>query len=293
MWLPPGQSQAAWGDALDPLQGLDKLVAIMDRLRSADGCPWDREQDYRTLRGYLLEEAYEVAETLDHAEVEGLCEELGDLLFQIVFLSRIAKEESRFTIDDVIAGITEKMIRRHPHVFADDSAADSAEVLVRWEEIKRQEKADAGKPPAESVLDGIPSSLPALLKAQRLGTKASRVGFDWGSADEVWPKVEEELAELTEALAQGETESIRAELGDLLFSLSMLARHLGIDAEEALQGCNDRFGRRFRWIERSLAQEDRAMAETDLDQLEQLWRRAKVALEDQAISKTPIRRNRS
>lgn len=251
----------------------EKLVAIMDRLRGPDGCPWDREQSYSTLRGYLLEECYEVAEALDRADSAGLREELGDLLFQIVFLSRIAKEEGRFTVDDVVDGIAEKMIRRHPHVFGDATAETSDEVLKHWEAIKREEKGDAA--PA-SLLDGIPRALPELLKAQRLGTKAARVGFDWKRSTDVIEKLEEELGELRVALAAGDGESTREELGDLLFSLAMLARHLGIEAEAALAGSNRKFMRRFQWIEGLLSRNGESIAEAESSRLEALWEQAKA-----------------
>ena len=185
---------------MDDAGRLETLVEIMDRLRDPGGCPWDREQTYETLRGYLVEECYEAAAALDADDRIGLREELGDLLFQIVFLSRLAKEEGAFTLRDVIQGISEKMIRRHPHIFGDAVAETSEEVLRNWEEIKRKEKGDRGG----SALDGIPQGLPALHKAQRLGAKAARVGFDWNSPAQVLTKVREELAELAEAVEAGE-----------------------------------------------------------------------------------------
>lgn len=258
------------------LENFEKLVEIMDRLRDPDGCPWDREQDYDSLRGYLLEEAYEVAEALDGGVPAAVCEELGDLLFQIVFLSRIAKERGEFTVADVIRGIGEKMIRRHPHVFGDAVAETSAEVLTRWEEIKRQEKPD---PRVASVLDGIPAGLPALLRAQRLGAKAARVGFDWERPADILVKIEEELAELREAFSGGEKAALRDELGDVLFALSMLARRLEIDPEGALQGSNLKFQRRFAWIEKELRRQGRPVEEAGLERLEALWQRAKSELD--------------
>lgn len=256
--------------------GFEGLVAIMDRLRGPDGCPWDREQDYHTLRGYLLEECHEVAEALDAADHAGLCEELGDLLFQIVFLSRIAKEERRFTVDDVIEGITAKMIRRHPHVFADDSAETSEDVLRKWEAIKREEKkGKATGEVARSVLDGVPRSLPSLLKAQRLGTKASRVGFDWSAADEVLGKVDEELAELRQAVAAADRDAMRDELGDLLFSIANLGRHIDVEPEAALERANRKFTGRFHWLEKELKSRGVEFDEVDLAELERLWQQAK------------------
>lgn len=258
------------------LENFEKLVEIMDRLRDPDGCPWDREQDYDSLRGYLLEEAYEVAEALDGGAPAAVCEELGDLLFQIVFLSRIAKERGEFTVADVIRGIGEKMIRRHPHVFGDAVAETSAEVLTRWEEIKRQEKPD---PRVASALDGIPAGLPALLRAQRLGAKAARVGFDWERPADILVKIEEELAELREAFSRGEKAALRDELGDVLFALSMLARRLEIDPEGALQGSNLKFQRRFAWIEAELRRQGRSVEKAGLERLEALWQRAKSEMD--------------
>jgi MazG family protein len=185
---------------MPPSRTFDDLVAIMDRLRDPGGCPWDREQTYATLRGYLIEECYEVVDALDRDDRAGLREELGDLLFQIVFLSRLGQEDGAFTARDVIEGIASKMVRRHPHVFGDDTAADATEVLRRWEEIKKLEKDGAGALPAPaSVLDGVPHALPALVKAQRLGTKAARVGFDWKDEEGVLAKLDEESAELRAA----------------------------------------------------------------------------------------------
>ena len=259
-------------DTMEHLEKFEKLVEIMDRLREPDGCPWDREQDYESLRGYLLEEAYEVAETLDDLDEEGLREELGDLLFQIVFLSRIAKERGRFTIDDVVRGIGEKMIRRHPHVFGDATVADSEEVLRNWEAIKREEKPHRA---TASTLAGIPRGLPALLRAGRLGAKAARVGFDWDRPEQVLEKVTEELGELRVAMDERDRGAIREEIGDLLFAVTMLARKLEIDPEGALQSSNAKFVRRFSWVERRLADEQTSMEETDLKRLEQLWQKAK------------------
>ena len=247
----------------------DHLVKIMDRLRGPGGCPWDREQTYATLRNYLLEECYEVVEALDAGDRDGLREELGDLLFQIVFLSRLAKEEGAFTAEDVAAGIAEKMVRRHPHVFGQERAETSAEVLRNWEEIKRKEKGEAEAP--RSVLAGIPRGLPALLKAQRLGTKAARVGFDWQRDTDVLDKIEEEVAELRRAAEAGKPEQVREEFGDLMFSLVMLARRLEVDAEEALEGANRKFQARFHEIERRLAAAGIPVQDAGLETLDRLW----------------------
>jgi MazG family protein len=257
---------------VNDLERFDKLAEIMDRLREPQGCPWDREQSYETLRSYLLEECYEVADAIDRQDHAALCEELGDLLFQIVFLSRIAKEENRFTVSDVIRGIAEKMIRRHPHVFGSERAETSEEVLKNWEEIKRGEKEFS------SVLDGVPRALPALLKAQRLGTKAARVGFDWTRPSEVLEKIDEELQELREAVAADDAEEAKGEIGDLLFSIVMLARHMGVDPEGALEKTNLKFTRRFSWIESKLERSGESIDSFELDRLEELWAKAKAAL---------------
>jgi tetrapyrrole methylase family protein/MazG family protein len=259
-------------EPVEDLQRFEKLIEIMDRLRDPGGCPWDREQTYETLRSYLLEECYEVADAIDRRNMDDLREELGDLLFQIVFLSRIAKEEGHFESEDVVRGIAEKMIRRHPHVFSDVSAETSEEVLRNWEEIKRQEK--EGKADS-SLLAGVPRALPALLKAHRLGTKAARVGFDWEAPADVLEKIDEELGELREAVAGGDRVAARAELGDLLFSVVMLARHMDIDPEGALESTNLKFTDRFTWIEEKLRSSGEKVEDAGLERLEQLWREIK------------------
>jgi tetrapyrrole methylase family protein / MazG family protein len=257
----------------------EDLIALMDRLRGPEGCPWDREQTYATLRGYVLEECYEVVEAIDRDERGGLCEELGDLLFQVVFLARLAKEEGAFDATDIVRGIAEKMIRRHPHVFGDGKADTSDEVLRKWEEIKRREKDDAeGGAPREgegSVLAGVPRALPALLKAQRLSTKAARVGFDWPSDGEVVDKVAEELAELRRAMDARDGDAIREELGDLLFTAANLGRRLGVDPEEALEGANRKFAERFREVEVELKRQGVPIEEAGLDRMDRLWNEVK------------------
>jgi len=256
----------------------EDLVAIMDRLRDPDGCPWDREQSYATLRGYLIEECYEVVDALDRGDPSALCEELGDLLFQIVFLSRLGKEDGAFTAADVVEGIAAKMVRRHPHVFGDDTVADSSEVLQRWEEIKKAEKGTAGAvgPPA-SVLDGVPPALPPLVKAQRLGAKAARVGFDWRDDDGVLAKLEEESAELRTAVRSGDRAAMRAEIGDTLFTLAMLARRLDLDADAALARANEKFRRRFVHVEGAVRRQGLSIQSVGADLMNQLWEAAKTA----------------
>jgi MazG family protein len=259
---------------VERLDRLETLVAIMDRLRGPDGCPWDREQDYASLRRYLLEEAYEAAEAIDRDDRAALCEELGDLLFEIVFLARLAQEEDRFSLRDVIRGVAEKLVRRHPHVFGSAEARTADEVARNWETIKRREKSVSGR--AASLLDGAPTALPAMLKAQWLGSKAAQVGFDWKRPEQVLDKVGEELDELRRAVgARAGTDAVREEIGDILFSIVMLARHLGIDAEAALHGTNVKFRQRFGAVEAELQRRGVEPADAGLELLEQLWQRAK------------------
>jgi MazG family protein len=262
------------------MKEFDELVHLMDRLREPGGCPWDREQSPRDLRGYLLEESYEVIEAIDEGRPEPLREELGDLLFQIVFLARIYQESGEFTIRDVARGVTEKMTRRHPHVFGESSASTASEVLRQWEEIKREEKTAAGgassQPP--SAIDGIPRSLPALLRAERLGTKAARIGFDWPDAGGVLGKLDEEIGELRRAIAEESPARVSDEFGDVLFSLANLARHLGVHAEGALQEANARFSTRFRAVEAEFLTRGSDPAKASMEELEDAWQRAKSAL---------------
>ncbi len=256
----------------------EDLLAIMDRLRDPGGCPWDREQTYATLRGYLVEECYEVVDALDRGDRGALREELGDLLFQIVFLSRLANEDGAFSAADVIEGIAAKMIRRHPHVFGDDTAADSAAVLKRWEEIKKDEKEASGdRASGASVLDSIPVALPALVTAHRLGTKAARVGFDWPDADGPAAKLDEEHGELRAALASGDRSAIGEEIGDALFTLVMLARKLDLDAEAALARANAKFRDRFRKVEAELLRRGVPVEEAGLTLMDRLWEESKAS----------------
>ena len=224
-------------------QTYPSLVALMQRLLGEGGCPWDREQDMKSLRRYVLEEACEVIDAIEEGDAEHLREELGDLALQVVFLGELARREAGFGPDDIIRGIITKLVRRHPHVFADVSVSGSAEVLQNWEAIKAEEHQGRG------VLDGVPHSLPALYRAQRMSEKVSRVGFDWPDGRGSRDKVTEELAEVDEAIALGNSERIEAELGDVLFSLVNLARHHGVDAELALRKTSDRFARRFGHVE--------------------------------------------
>jgi len=245
-------------------KGIERLMEIMARLRGEGGCPWDREQTFESLRPFLLEEAYEVAEAIDQRDWKSLKEELGDLLFHIVFLSRVAEEKGLFDLYEVIEGVANKMIGRHPHVFGDWVVRGPREVELNWSKLKEREKG------RRSLLDGIPRALPALMRAHKITKRASKVGFDWRSAQEVMEKVQEELQELKEAME--EEGDVGAELGDLLFSLVNLSRFLGVDPEEALHGACDRFSERFRHIEERLKG---GLEEATLEEMDQLWDEAK------------------
>ena len=264
VYVPPVQVQAERFE-------LDPLVKVMARLRSPDGCPWDNEQTHATLRRYIIEEVYEVLEAIDEQDPVHLCEELGDLLLQIVFHARMAEEAGDFSMQDVVDTVTEKLIRRHPHVFGDISVQDAAEVIVNWDAIKRREK----KEKAKSALDGVPQGLPALLRANKLQLKAAKVGFDWDDIAPVWDKLAEELAELKEAVQSGEAAKIEDELGDVVFAVVNLGRCLGVEAEVALNGTNNKFIRRFQHMEAALRERGRKWQELDLAQMEQLWQDAK------------------
>jgi MazG family protein len=266
------------------------LVALMARLRSPEGCPWDREQTYATLAPMLLEEAYEAFEAVEEAR-EGrpgeLRDELGDLLFQIVFYAQVAAERGEFTIDDVTGRIHEKMVRRHPHVFGDVSVRDNDELLRNWEAMKAEEKRAAGKDArAEegSLLDGVSAKAPALMEAHQLTVKAARVGFDWERVEDVFEKLQEEAGELLAAVREqregeaGDEERaarVREEVGDLLFAAANIARHLGVEPEAALKLTNRKFRRRFRHVERGLAERGRELGAATLDEMEELWQEAK------------------
>ena len=263
------------------------LLALMDRLRSPGGCPWDREQTYATLAPMLLEEAYEAFEAVEDAR-EGrpaeLRDELGDLLFQIVFYAQVAKERGEFTIDDVTTAIHDKMVRRHPHVFGDVTADDAATVLLNWETMKAEERRAAGKTEATdtSLLAGVSSKAPALMEAHQLSTKAARVGFDWKSVDDIFDKLQEEIEELRTAIrdhADGKDEAtharVREEMGDLLFAATNIARHMQVEPEAALKLTNRKFRRRFEYIESALHARGQAFDQTSIDELEALWQEAK------------------
>ncbi len=265
-------------DRSRPGESLAELVAIMQKLLAPGGCPWDREQTLASLRPYLVEETFEVLEALETGTPALHCEELGDLLMQIVFQAALREGEGAFTIDDVVRGISDKLVRRHPHVFADARADTPDEVLVQWEEIKRREKAasaEAGAAPPR-VLAGVPLSLPALSRAHQVSAKAARVGFDWPDAQGCRDKVVEELGEIDRAMASGDRAAIEHEIGDLLFAAVSLARKLGLDAEAALRACTRRFTDRFAFIEDQLRERGRAPAESTLEEMDALWNQAKV-----------------
>jgi MazG family protein len=262
------------------------LIELMDKLRSPDGCPWDREQTYASLAPMLLEEAYEAFEAVEGAReghVDELRDELGDLLFQIVFYAQVAKERGDFSIDDVTGAIHAKMVRRHPHVFGDTTANDTAAVLRNWEVMKAEERRAGGKRETEgSLLDGVSSKAPALMEAHQLSTKAARVGFDWQRIEDIFAKLEEEIGELRSAIQTHSTSNseadhtlVREEIGDLLFAVTNIARHLHVEPEAALKLTNRKFRRRFGYIEAKLREQNRKFDETTLDELEALWQEAK------------------
>ena len=246
-------------------QSLPKLVEIMQKLLSEDGCPWDREQNFQTLRPYVIEEAYEVVEAIDGGNPNELREELGDLLLQIVFQSELARAKGWFGPDDVIEAISSKLIKRHPHVFGDEKLSTSEEVLQQWEKRKLTEKENRG------ALDGVPKAMPALLRAQRVGEKASRFGYDWPNVESVRDKVTEELRELDEALLSRDAAKIESELGDVFFALASLGRKENIDAEAALRGTLDRFSTRFSRAENVARAQGKTLDELTDAERDAIW----------------------
>jgi ATP diphosphatase len=285
-----------------PITGerFERAVSIMARLRSPGGCPWDREQTFDSIKPYTIEEAYEVLEAIDNRDWEELPAELGDLLLQVLFYSQMANEESKFSIDDVLDRLSDKLVGRHPHVFGDVKAETSSDVLRNWEAIKKQEKAQkqtgdsAGENPA-SLLDGVSAAMPGLLEAQKLGSRASKVGFDWPDVEGLFEKLQEEIQELQRELKQSPdikavakepaepTQSAREslhnrieeEVGDLFFVLVNLARHLSVDPESALKKTNRKFRRRFQWMERQLWDAGKRPDQANREELELQWQRAK------------------
>jgi MazG family protein len=262
-------------DGLDKADGktdatgelLLELMGVVDRLRSEQGCPWDRQQTAQSLLPYLLEETHEVMESVTADDARALREELGDLLLHIVFQGSLASEQGRFTLGDSIRTVIDKLIRRHPHVFGDQPAADTAVIRQRWEAAKQREKGRV------SVLDGVPLTLPALNRARRLQEKASSVGFDWQQVDDVWAKVAEEIDELREACTAGNHAAMQEEFGDVLFSLVNLGRFLGLSGEDALRQAIGKFEQRFRGIEQELARRGRRIEDATLDEMDGIWNR--------------------
>ena len=266
----------------------DRLVQIMRRLRSPDGCAWDREQTLASLRPFVLEEAYEVVDAIDRGDRTALCDELGDLLLEAVFVAQICAEASAFTIADATDAVVAKLIRRHPHVFGgSDTETDAGrrdlspvEVKEQWERIKTRER--AGTPERATLLDGIPEALPSLLRASRIGARTANVGFDWDEPGAVIDKVDEELAELRQAVASADPTHIEEELGDLLFTVANLARKLRVDPESALRAANGKFTRRFRAIEQRLAARGRALHDATPEELEREWQAVKALSPEEA-----------
>jgi tetrapyrrole methylase family protein / MazG family protein len=274
---------------------IQKLVDLVERLRGEEGCPWDREQTRETLKPMLIEEAYEVLDALDGASPAELREELGDLLFQVVFHAQIASENKEFRLADIIDRLHEKMIRRHPHVFGDKDLKTSEDVLKNWEDIKAAEKgvASTSRPDTEkSLLDGIPSKLPALHEAYQMTAKAARVGFDWPRFEDILEKLKEECSELMEAKDSGDIGRVADEVGDLLFVTVNIARALGVDAETALRRSNRKFSRRFRYLESRIKGQGRELKSATLAEMDALWNEAKKAekaTESSALSPDPNR----
>jgi tetrapyrrole methylase family protein/MazG family protein len=251
---------------------LPDLIALMARLRGPDGCPWDRKQTTESLKPFLIEECYEVIDALDEGSPEKIREELGDLLFQIVFHARIAEEQGQFSLQDVISANLEKMIRRHPHVFGDARLSTDQEVLSNWEEIKKKEK---GYEQRKSILEGVPRHLPSLLRAHSIQERAARVGFDWRRIDDALPKLDEEMAEFKESLKNEDAAGIEEELGDIFFMLVNISRFLGVNPENALRKTISKFIQRFRFIEEYAADEGKSMGDMTLDEMEELWQKSK------------------
>lgn len=250
----------------------DKLVELMNVLRGPEGCPWDKEQTRETLKPMLIEESHEVLEALDDGDPSELCEELGDLLFQVVFHARIAQERGEFDAYEVCRRVYEKMVRRHPHIFADATYRDARELLKHWEDIKAAEQKAAGKAKRKkSLLDGIPPGLPALYTSYQISSKAARVGFDWPDIQGIRDKLLEEFEELEEAVKEQNPKRIKEEVGDLLFAALNIARFLQIDPETALKGANRKFAKRFRRLEQHFAQQGRALKDVSLSEMELSW----------------------
>jgi len=262
----------------------EKLVDIMATLRGPNGCPWDKQQDFNSLKPMLVEEVYEVLEAVENNDPEGLSEELGDLLLHVVFNAQLGKEAGTFDIDTVIQKISQKLVRRHPHVFGEESASTAEEVIKNWETIKAQEKAEKLKsrtPEQRSLLEGIPSKLPAIHEAHQISSRAARVGFDWRDVEGIFDKLQEEVQELKEVLSGGDErhrERLEDEIGDMLFVIVNIARYLKIDSESALKRANRKFKSRFQYMEMELANQGKTLEEASLEEMEALWQKAKTQL---------------
>ena len=266
----------------------EKLVEIMATLRGPNGCPWDKEQDFNTLKPMLVEEVYEVLEAIDIQDFDGVAEELGDLMLHIVFQAQLGKEAGTFDINTVIDKICEKLIRRHPHVFGGEEAGTPDQVIRNWEAIKAKEKAaklNSRTPEQRSLLEGIPSKLPALHEAHQISSRAARVGFDWPDIEGIFGKLQEEVRELKEVIAENandpKRDRLEDEIGDLLFVLVNIARYLKIDSESALKRANRKFKARFQYMEGELSRQGKTLEESNLDEMETLWRRAKSEVQPQ------------
>jgi MazG family protein len=264
----------------------ERLVEIMRTLRAPDGCPWDREQTHASLRPFVLEETYEVLEAIESGQPSHLCEELGDFLFEAVFLAQISQEAGDFTIGDAIDAISSKLVRRHPHVFArrdGDPALTSGQVIEKWETLKARERAEAGTPAkTKTTLSGVPKTLPALLRAYEVSARAAAVGFDWAKPDDVLDKIDEEVAEVRRAVESGATGDLshaEEEMGDLLFAIANLSRKLGIEPEAALRRATDKFTKRFEAMEGAFTARGKHLNATSLEEMETEWLRVKQATE--------------
>jgi MazG family protein len=255
-------------------EAFQRLVDIMARLRGPDGCPWDREQTIQSLRGFVLEETYEVLDAIDRDDHAALRGEIGDLLFEGVFLAQIEADAGRFTIADSVQAISDKLIRRHPHVFAEAAGVDTPnKVVEQWEQIKSREKRDAGE--KRSLLSGVPSAMPSLLRAHEIGTRAAAVGFDWARTDDVIDKIEEEVSELRNAAATEGRARVEEEMGDLLFAIANLSRKLGIEPESALRRANEKFSARFGEMEKRFEAQGRSIHDATLEEMEGVWEAVK------------------
>jgi len=258
------------------LRPIDRLLAIMARLRDpADGCPWDLEQTFATIAPYTVEEAYEVADAIQRGDLADLKDELGDLLLQVVFHSRMAEEQGAFAFDDVAQAINDKMVRRHPHVFGDESYPDLDAQKAGWDQLKAEERAKKGK--AESLLDDVPVGLPGLTRAVKLSKRAAGVGFVWPTVQDVVVKLHEEVGEMLAEIEAGDLDKVRDELGDVLFVVANLARTLDVDPEDAVRSTNAKFVRRFNYVERRLAERGKTPDQSDLSEMDALWDEAKAA----------------